>query len=282
MKLVEPCAGSAALTLFLMGAKRQVVPYQGSKWKLRRDIVGLLPPTEPLESIWLNDPGPWGPTWFMLYHHKDWVISVLQKYEEEDPKTVYDRLQGQTTPSTGSPAFAAQFLFLQRLSHSGKAVGLRGPRGGGYLQWNSPGFNKTSAYGTPATFHPDGSHKFGEVKPMIPSLIRVLEKADWKWPDKVRFTWMCASEMDIEEDSTVYFDPPYAGTTGYPGFHLGRQQVKDLSQKWLEQGATSIHISEAEPLGPMAVCLSDVRKDDGSPFKSKGAEWLTRFTEVQA
>jgi hypothetical protein len=41
--LVELCCGSAALTMHLLGKKKQqVVPYQGSKWKYRRELAQIL------------------------------------------------------------------------------------------------------------------------------------------------------------------------------------------------------------------------------------------------
>lgn len=276
--LVEPCAGSAALTLHLLGAKRQVVPYQGSKWKLRKKLEQILSHrgfTE-LGGVTLNDIGPWGPTWFMLTRQLDWVIDALKKLEKQDPRTVYNLLQGLTTPSTGDPYFAASFLFLQRLSHSGKAVGLRGVEGESYWLWNSPGFNGTSAYGTPKT------DKFGAVNPMIPSLIRVLESMrELEWPDQVHCTWVDAAKVNAPTalPRVVYLDPNYQGSTGYPNGGLSRAEVVATALHWHDLGAT-VMISEGQPLtelfkhGWTASCLKGAPGDD-KPFQSKGEEWLT-------
>lgn len=49
--LVEPCCGTAALSLHLLGATRQLVPRQGSKWAFRRILE------ERIASVALGRPG---------------------------------------------------------------------------------------------------------------------------------------------------------------------------------------------------------------------------------
>lgn len=281
--LVEPCAGSAALTMHLIGLRRQqIVPYQGSKWKLRRQLADLLASrglTE-LAGVTLNDIGPWGMTWRALSRPSTLrtTIQYLEKLAEQDPRSVYDRLQGSPSPA-GVAHYAAHHLFLQRLAVDGKAVGTRFKRGVG-ATWHSPGFNKTSAYGTP------GTERFGPVRPMIPSLIRVLERlATLSWPATctvyntdamhLGFNWL----EDTSHRVVVYIDPDYVGSTGYPNGGLPRHHVLHLARRWYG-GAATVMISEAEPIqslvdeGWQAVCLR-AAPTDSKPFQSKDPEWVT-------
>ncbi len=78
------------------------------------------------------------------------TIALLEAWAKEDPKARYDALH-RSQASEDPATFAAEFLFLQRLSHSGKAVGLGAMMAEPWRRWVSPGLNKTSAYGTPSS-----------------------------------------------------------------------------------------------------------------------------------
>lgn len=280
-KLVEPCCGAASLTLHLLGAKNQILPYQGSKWKLRKQLEGILAKRgyTDLVSAHLADPGPWGHTWALLHSAPNWVVDVLRGYASEDPRAVYDRLHGGMAPSVGDPAFAAQHLFLQRLSHSGKAVGCK------EMRWVSPGFNKTSAYGVL------GTDKFGPVNPMIPALIRQIEQG-WRRPEHFRVDCQSASDtvdhyvllsgtvgMTPKHPIVVYLDPPYMNATRYPNGHLTRNELIRLARRLVHLGFFVV-ISEAEPIdvlvgeGWQKQCLKGAADHD-APFRAKNPEWVT-------
>ena len=150
---VESCAGGAAVALHLHGAKRALMPYQGSKWTYRKAIAALYEemgfPGRP-EQTFLNDPGPWHIAHQGLLEKRESVLGALGVYANGDPRGIYTSLLGDSL--CASPALnAADFLFLQRLAYNCKAVTVREGR------WVSPGFNPTSAYGTPAT------ERFGAV-----------------------------------------------------------------------------------------------------------------------
>ena len=289
--LVEPCSGAAALTLRLLGAKRQLLPYQGSKWRLSKQLVPILAErgcTE-LVSVHLGDTGPWGHTWGLLRHNPHWILSVLREMAAEDPRVVYDRLHKAPTPSVGSPTYAAEHLFLQRLSHSGKAVGVRD------RCWRSPGFNETSANGKPATDRIDPKngkrYKFGPIKPMIPALIRQIE-AGWAWPAHWQSSCTSASNilgqyrmLELANGRlagipiVVFLDPPYARSTRYPNGHMTRLEVVTTARLFAELGFFVV-VAEAEPIdllvdkGWEARCLKLAPGHD-SPFRAKGEEWVT-------
>lgn len=181
---------------------------------------------------------------------------------KHDARTLFDHFQGRHIPDTDT-AYAIAHLFLQRLSFSGKAVGVTNGR------WVSPGFNRTSAYGVAAT------SRFGEVKPQIPGLIRVLDALNLKEVE-AEVRQEAARFTPISGPTLVYIDPPYAGTTAYPDGTLTRDEVLQLARAWAAVGA-SVMISESEPLPLPGWKSARIRtgKNMTAPFKNKNEEWLT-------
>lgn len=283
--LFEPCCGSAALTLHLLGAKRQILPYQGSKWSVRRELERVLVERghDELATVHLNDAGPWGEVWGLLFSRRGLVIKALKDLHKRDAREVYEELQGKEVPEPFSWLYAAEFLFLQRLSFSGKAVGTR-EDDSGRVTWVSPGFNKTSAYGKPAY------EGFGEIKPLIPSLIRQLETG-WKSPEFVMFDSIDAMKLlplyvnrklpfPISAIPwVVYLDGPYMDSTVYPGGSMPRDSIVAFAECMYTLGATVI-VSEAEPIDQLEYLGWETRciknpPGHNAPFRAKGAEWLT-------
>jgi site-specific DNA-adenine methylase len=264
-KIIEGCCGTAALTFHLCGIKQQIITYQGSKWNYREELDSIIrmkgfsgTPTK----VELYDPAPWSKVIPVLISDKERVIQELKIFEQQDPLNVFKKLNNSYC-SKDPIKFAAEFLFLQRLSFSGKAVGYSGGI------WNSPGFNKTSAYGIP------GTTKFGAVKPMIPGLIKRLEKNDLKIP-LTHFGDFLHKPTEQIYNTVVYLDPPYLGVTKYPDGDLSRQELVDLSISWYEAGATVL-VSESEIIkelrGWNVICISDAKKNKSS-FKNKKAEFV--------
>jgi hypothetical protein len=164
---------------------------------------------------------------------------------------------------------AAEYLFLQRLAYSGKAVGIRDGR------WASPGFNTSSAYGLA------GTDRFGEVLPMVRGLIRVLRGYSSLGHAAVGGSQTPAPmpTRAVTRATVVYLDPPYAGSTLYPNGVLDRGDATALALAWSDAGATVV-VSEATALpelvarGWTPVHLYRGRRDE-SPFRGKQEEWLT-------
>jgi len=271
---VEPCCGSAAVALALLGARRPLLPYQGSKWRFRKSLLARFVQLgffgRPAHLA-LHDVGPWGvvaPT-VVDPAGRAAVLDQLRLLERLDPRAVYDALHQQVVP-VDRATFSAQFLFLQRLAYSGKAVG------DGDGRWASPGFNTSSAYGLP------GTDRFGKVNPMIPSLIKVLEGYDTLGPgptvEGARQAAVAPSQP-VTQPTLVYLDPPYASSTGYPGGSLGREEVVQLASAWCAAGATVV-VSESEALPELVDAgwegtLLDPGRSDTSRFRGKQQEWIT-------
>lgn len=269
--LVEPCSGSAAFTLHLLGARRALLPYQGSKWRFRHSLEARarsLGFEGAPSRVRLTDPGPWGHTLRVVLDaglRLD-LIRTLERWSEQDPRSVYNGIH-LAPVSTHPVTAAAEHLFLQRLAFSGKAVGIR--KG----SWASPGFNTSSAYGLA------GTGRFGPVKPMIPSLIRVLRG----YADQLR----ASATVHVQREpahppaaqasrTLVYLDPPYAGTTAYPNGAMDSEEVASLAQAWRCAGA-AVMVSEQRgvPLDDWNRQQLYVGRNDTSPFRGKQAEWVT-------
>lgn len=291
--LVEPCAGSAALTMHLLGATRQLVPYQGSKWSHRKSLHQVLlkhgfrgVPSR----VTLCDAGPWGTALSALFCslRRASVIGHLERLGEEDPRAVFDRLDNHPCPENVEQ-FTAEFLFLQRLAFSGKAVsGV--PAGqrtmfGSSRHWGSPGFNRSSAYGLAAT------DVFGAINPMIPSLISALRKMSDTvvMPERGVLSFqMSARDLIVYRTGrrVVFFDPPYRGSTRYPDGHLAREEVVELAMRSCRDpdgrylSDTLVMVAEAEPIDHLVAEGWEAfriagPKSTSEPFRSKKEEWVT-------
>jgi hypothetical protein len=267
--LVEPCCGSACLALHLLGARAAILPYQGSKWRFRLALAArasALGFDGPPSRVVLTDPGPWGVAIGVVLDplRRPGLVAGLRAFAEEDPASVFRRLHG-AAPSAELTTFTAEFLFLQRLSFSGKAVGVRGG------VWQSPGLNTSSAYGLPAT------DRFGAVKPMIPSMIRVLEGyARLRSAAVDARPSPAAPPVGPQPRTLVYLDPPYADSTRYPDGVMDRGEVVALAEAWRAAGAA---VMVSEQLGLPLPGWERTRlyggRGDTSPFRGKQEEWVT-------
>lgn len=288
--LVEPCAGTAALSMHMLGKKESLVPYQGNKWKYRKKLEKILNDhgfSGRPRSLFLNDPGPWGVTWSGLMLHTGAVLDVLEEYEKEDPKDVFLRLHGKKPSFQGAWKFAAEFLFLQRLSFSGKCVTTRWSKADKEFQWCSPGFNKTSAYGKAAT------DRFGAINPMLPCLIRRVSALrgttnelqsfrfgscllDSLSADRLRHFVFDPVEQDHRRVPTaVYVDPPYQGTTEY-GCGLRPGELLRFVRMASDDGCF-VMVSENKPIPELVEAgwqmeILRGKTQDGKPFQSKKTE----------
>lgn len=268
--LTEACAGGGALTLSYLGAKGQIVPYQGSKWRLRHELTSVISERgfspDDLHSAHLVDAGPWGDSWNTIATGRWWVVEELLGMLVVDPRKMYDTLHLNEC-SDSRVARTAEHLYLSRLAFSGKAIS----DDGGI--WKSAGFNKSSAYGV------EGTDKFGPVRPMIPALIDRLEE-DWR-PLYLHGERACAMSVTYRTGprSVVYIDPPYPGTTAYPGVSFGESEVVDLAIT-RSKDCGLVVVSGLEPIGGLIArgwsyrCLRGPSSHTAR-FRSKSPEYIT-------
>lgn len=259
-------AGSFAKGFHLLGATRPLLPFQGGKWRHRHGLAEVFEELGfsgcPSRMV-IEDSGPWARVLpVVLGPQREDLIDVLEYYEGFNPELVYDCVHGNSIPENPI-TFAAEYLFLQRLAFSGKAVGIRNGR------WNSPGFNRSSAYGIPAT------DRFGEIKPMIPSLIRVLRS----YASLAKGVEFLFADVPTVGPTLDYIDPPYRGTTRYPNGHITRADVVTFALVSRASGA-SVVVSEGEPIEELVAQGWTARRltrgrGDSSLFRGKQEEWVT-------
>jgi hypothetical protein len=271
--LIETCCGTSSLTLHMLGATKSLMSYQGSKWRWRFALQSVLEEmgfAGSPESVVLRDSGPWAIAIEQLLRPqcREVVVEQLVGMMSTDPRELYNELHKAMVPHQNPRRLATEFLFLQRLSYGGKAV---------YVKdgcWRAQGFNKSNAYGLPAT------ESFGAVRPMLPALIRTLERLELEEVQlDCRMTDVVYDPLWVDGPTLAYIDPPYTDTTPYPGVALPRGEVVGLALELHEDGA-AVMVSEKEPitelttLGWKSKRLYTGRKDT-SLFRGKHEEWVT-------
>ncbi len=272
--LVELCAGSAALSIHLLGGNRSLTSYMGSKWRWRREIATALRLYDTPERVVLVDPGPWGVVWQALTTHRDAVSVVVEHFissvptihEEHYYDLLYKMVAEEGTPSD-PVAFAGRFLVLQTLNYGAKPVGVRDGA------WVVHGPDPTRCMGV------QGTARFGAVLPQLPQLparLRALRNLD-----RIEVHHCSAMDVPVISGATVYIDPPFMGTTGYGPDDLSRDQVLFLADRWMDRGCR-VGVSEGEALPKWpAQRLGAPRPSQGlqrpsvRPTKSPREEWLS-------
>lgn len=245
-ELYEPFAGSASLSLALVGAKRPLTTYQGSKWSMRKELISFFKELGfhgAPERIRLSDAGACSFIYPALFDRQDRkrVVEAFEHLLRKDPRETFNSLsstpaglipggpEGAQAASQVVAQAAAQWLFLQRVAWGGKAVTLK-LNSKGERVWKTAGFNKTSAYGCA------GTSRFGEVKPQLPSALSALQQAPF----------LPSTQLNSNLAQLTYIDPPYQGTTAY-GHTFNRKEVVDFALHRFETGSTVV-ISESEPI----------------------------------
>jgi site-specific DNA-adenine methylase len=264
-KFIEGFCGSSAISIYLCGQK-SLLPYQGSKWKFRKQISALINENGFIgkpQEIHLYDIGPWDIVLKTLISSKKEVIQLLNDFNKKDPRELYTLLNKSKIPDDHI-SLTAEFLFLQRLSFSGKAVGTT------HGFWDSPGFNKTSAYGLKAT------SKFGEIKPMIVSLIKRINENNFNSIPLTTIGKFLPYPKENVLNTVVYLDPPYQGSTKYPDGDVSRNNLIDLGLAWYKAGALVL-ISESEPIKELNWKEFKISEKSFNKvnFQNKNEEWIT-------
>lgn len=262
---VELCCGSAATSLCLWAAEPPF-PYQGSKARYAGAILHKIGITAPPDRVILVDSGMWADAWRALSVPADRAVVVDLVAElvcGVDPRDLWERLR--TAPVPDDPHMrVAVWTILQRLSFSGKPV-FELPGGG----WRNQGFQETAAHGRPA------SETFDEVQPLLLSLPSKLAGLPWIPIEAHRLDVRRFLPPGDVRGWVVYFDPPYAETTGYGPDDLTRDEVCATADVWASRGAHVV-VSEAEPLdlpGWHHVEISHERVGKVSSWQRR--EWLT-------
>lgn len=300
---VELFAGTAAVSLRLLGCDQPPCGYMGSKRRLAPDILHAfgLRTGQGAEAIVLCDAGPWGHVWEVLAGGGSAdVAAVLDGWASEDPVALWRRL-AEAQPPEGAAEHAAAFLWLQARAAStvpvwwedarGAVMSGAGPinprtgerysanvtrsatPGGWALRMAGHRSDLGAAQRKPPKQKGQNRQGCGGIMSTATIARRLDRIAALDWP-RVLITrshptpasvaaWLGMKELS---GVAVYMDPPYVGCTSY-AVDCPRDDVVDLARGYAEAGAT-VAVFEAEPLaieGWHAVDVTLGRK----------SEWLT-------
>ena len=273
--MIELCSGSAQITAGLLGLPK-LTSWMGGKFGYRDETCDLLGIRRP-DDVVMFDVNPWPEVYTLVSKAatREALACKVEDYIKQEPRALYDSLHKHAVPGD-VVARCAEFLILQRIAFGGKPVENRGG------VWMSPGFNATSAYGR----NTGKSENFGMLDPQLPKLpagIRSFHDCDIT--GRVQDVRAVDPSLWVGDgDAVVYFDPPYAGTTGYTSADLKRDEVIDIAQRWHDAGALVI-VAEGEPVPVpgwrsfQLVKRHGKRSTLGSAAKKQ--EWVTVSPGVQ-
>jgi hypothetical protein len=264
---VELCAGSASVSLQLLGG-RQVKPpasYVGAKTRYAAEILNLmgLDAGVGARQLLLVDPGEWGMAWKTLSNPTacNTVASVLLKFRGWDDRWIWHLCQ-QLLESRKETERCAAFVWLQSRSLRNLPVDQRGK----YTGPQMPSGDVSDPY------------KGRRVPTTIGTVKKVQALTTLPWP-KTDVLQVQAEEIKphVFGNTFVYIDPPYEHTLGYQ-HQFPREMVMKVATAWKEAGAT-VAVSEDEPL-PLngwqhhQLTGTDIEK---RTFTRSKEEWVTFY-----
>ncbi len=262
MHFVELCAGSAAMTLYLMGYGRPLVSYAGGKGGYAAAISRILKLERPTE-LTLVDPSPWGRTLHALTSDKAScarVAELIKRWKDQPAKQLWER-SGRHVElgDCDNQTFATYHLLLVAGTHGGhEKGGFKGPH---KLRSNVDGFI-----------------------PKRETLVKRIEKlAKVDWPP-LRVIREEAAEI-IPFGDFCYIDPPYAKCNTKYSHEFPREDVIATAKRWHEAG-TSVAISENEPIPELVtegwhpINITNERKGQSRKNSQTATEWLTVSPEI--
>ena len=274
---MEPCCGTAALTLHLLGAPKRLVGYQGGKFGLRRQLGHL---AESLgfvgapSHVVLSDASIWAETIRSVLVDRAAVLAHLDELRSHDPLAVHHRLYGGPVPKELTRR-AAEHLWLQSVSFAQAAVRTEDGR----WKARSRTVARSDLYGAIGA-----NYRIRPEPDVLADAIRALPAA----LPTIEASVGTARARGRAELTLVYLDPPYHGTAGY-GHDLPRPDVVALALEWAQSGATVL-VSEGGPVTELAARGWQARQLDGRaggrgrraclvPRRTR-EEWVTASREV--
>lgn len=256
---IEPCAGSLAVGLRLLGLPR-LVGWMGGKGGYADAILHTLrlEPGQGADEVWLADVSDWAPCWEGLAkpgvarEAADIIEGWVAQYgvaTSSQVRDLWDDLrpvwrQAATTPDADG---VARWLALVAISAMN-----RGPEAG------------------PAV----GRNGFGpNCGPRYPCLIPRLRS--WPPDGAPLRVWRDARAIP-PRSGVVLLDPPYSDTQGYEAGDFARPDALALADRWVEAGAVVAYCEQVPLEGWAAVDLTSRRtRAPGRTATKSKAEWLS-------
>ena len=272
---VELCAGTAAVTLRLLGGKalRPAVGMPGCKQGYAHAILHCmgLRSGQGAQRAVLAEAGPWALVHAAMFSKAGAQAVSRRTMDHLAPanndhkahwlwtRELFDACLAAGVTHDEIPVMAADWLYLCCGSYNAK-----GPSAG--VGW---------AAGKAAT------KNFSRVRPSAYTAhdwsSRWLRQRPWQTP-----VWTVQGDAaklvppwPLPAGTRVYIDPPYAGTTGYQ-HTMSRVQVIDTACRWASAGAR-VYVSEAEPLPIAGWHHVDITTTRTGKRRTYGdtKEWLT-------
>lgn len=253
LPFIELCAGSAAVSLALFGAKPPV-SYAGNKQGYAKHILDAFGcSASTISEVILVEPGHWGATWNVLVDpvKRTETATRIRAVAALDAKTVWENSKSEMTEGSSDVIRCAAHLLTIAGTHGGFEKG---------------GFK--------------GKHKSRpSVDGFIPNRESLSKRVDELiFPKPVRTVVGRAEDVEPRE-AFCYIDPPYQSTTGYAN-KLDRATVVEIALRWAQCGARVV-VSEACPIdeliavGWSSTDLTDQRKGQLRKNSKSSSEYIT-------
>jgi len=259
---VEPCAGTAALSLRLHHPRaRPPVSRMGAKTGYADAILrvlGLRPGQGSADRTHyiFCEPDQGVRLLLEAYRDRDLALAaadIIRGWGKsgEEPRALWERLRAEGPPKGPEVDPREVARWVQRAVWSYEQGNIRT----GFV---GPGQRRQDTTGT-------ATATALSLAPTLPATIT----DDARKVDPPR----------LPDGTVCYMDPPYVGTTGY-SHKLGRGAVLELARKWEAAGAL-VCISEAEPIGALVadgwsvVEITGERKGQKRTFSKQQREYLT-------
>ena len=309
MRLVEACAGSAAVTLAVIGGKLPLY-YRGGKRRHARQIAAVLQGlaaergASSFTNFTLNEPGMFGTFWAVVRQpvFRRQLVAELRALDKEaqgrTAREVWTTLAVAPVPS-GIVKQAAIWVALQRHSYMGRPVELalpesvtgRWPEG---QRWRTSGFlgaaadrgaqraAALAAGNQGALRWAKSSPTLGDLADAVEALPRALLRPQDGGGLYVHRTDARRLHLLLtDEPSVVFLDPPYVGTSCGYAAEFSRPDVLACAQVFVARGYPVV-VSEAEPLPGLALSTSECWRlagptGGGRTASKQQQEWLTIY-----
>ena len=217
------------------------------------------------ENIIMVDASPWGLFWKQI-GDGTFSMDIFKYYIDSVPKDI-SKIQEYIKQLYKNPTqmnLVYEFLLLQCASFGSKGIWWKDNK------WCTSSFRN---YWLPTAT----SSRRSPVNPMMPmpnTLYQRVQELSFGM-EGVKGYWQDCNDIDIEENSIIYIDPPYINTSGY-GFEFNYMN-------FIEKHKNIILLSEGMKLSDNNYNLTDRRSKggiSGERKKKANEEWLNVFGKV--
>lgn len=309
MRLIEACAGSAAVTLAVVGGKLPLY-YRGGKRRHARQIAAVLQGlaveqgAQGFISYVLNEPGMFGTFWALARcaPFRSQLVAELRTMHENaqglSARDVWGLLASAPVP-TGATQRVAAWVALQRHSYAGRPVEIAppDPKRDACDQrefWRTAGFmgaaaDKGAQRERALAAGNLGALRWAKNSPTLAGMADAIEALPQALLRPQDGGAMLTTRIDarrlhlalLDAPSVVYIDPPYAGTSCGYAAELSRANVLTIAHRAIARGYPVV-VSEAEPLPALDCGTVEHRQlagptGGGRTASRQQAEWLTIY-----